>query len=273
MDRAGHIPLDHSPKEFAEYLCVHGSQDFQNLIIGQSLSQIKGNTLIQQTESISHRAISGLGNIPDCLLFCLYSLNIQKFFQSGCNSIYGNPVKIISLTPGQDRNRNLVRLCCCQNKDHIRGRLLQCFQQSVERSCGKHMNLINDVDFIFSLCGTVGYLLPDLTDIIHTIIGGSIDLYHIHGSSRLDCLAHGALVAGTSIHRMLTVHCLCQDLSYCGFTCTSGSAEQIGMTNTVMFNLVCQGSYYMILTLNIRKIIWSEFPVKGSITHEFTPVL
>jgi 1,2-phenylacetyl-CoA epoxidase PaaB subunit len=128
-------------------------------------------------------------------------------------------------TAGQNRNRYLVRLCGRKNKDHIRRRLLQCFQQCVKRSYGKHMNLVNDVDFVFSLGRAVFHFLTDLTNVIHTIVGCRIDLNYIHGIARCDCFAGRTFPTGTAIHRMFAVDRLCKNLGDRRLTGSSGSTK------------------------------------------------
>ena len=161
-----------------------------------------------------------------------------------------------------------MRLCSCQDKHNIRRWFLQCFQQGIESTCGKHMNLINNIYFIFTFCRAVRNLFSDLTYIIHTIVRCSIDLDHIHCSSCLDCLTHGTFITGAAIYGMLTVDCLRQNFGYCCFTGSSGAAKQIRMADTVMLNLICQSSHYVILTFDICEIIRSELSVKSSVTHE-----
>ena len=158
--------------------------------------------------------------------------------------------------------------CCGKNKNHIGRRLLKGFQQCVKSACGKHVNLVNNVNLIIALCGTVGYFLTDLTDIVHTIVGSRIDLDHIHGRSGLDRPAHLTLITGTSVYRIPAVDCLCKDLCHCCFTGSPCSAKQIGMTDTVRLDLVCQGCHNMILPFYIIKIIGPEFTVQGSIAHK-----
>ena len=135
------------------------------------------------------------------------------------------------------------------------------------------MNLVYDVYFVFAFCWTVGNLFSDLSDIVYTVVGCSINFDHIHCSSCLDCFAHGTFIAGAAIYGMFTVDCFRQNLCYCCFTGTSGSAEQIGMTNTIMLDLICQGGHNMILSFDICEIIRSEFSVKSSVTHEQSPIL
>ena len=129
------------------------------------------------------------------------------------------------------------------------------------------MNLVDDVDFVFTFCGAVGNFLSDLSNVIYTVVGCSINLDHVHGSSCLDCFTHSAFITGTSIDRMFTVDRFGKDLRHCGLTGSSGPAEQIGMADAVMPDLIGQSCHNMILTLDICEIVWSEFSVKGSITH------
>ena len=154
-----------------------------------------------------------------------------------------------------------MRLCSCQDKHNIRRWFLQCFQQGIEGTCGKHMNLINNIYFIFTFCRAVRNLFSDLTYIIHTIVGCSIDLDHIHCSSCLDCLAHGTFITGAAIYGMLTVDCLRQNFGYCCFTGSSGTAEQIGMSDSVRFYLILQCCYNMLLPFDIRKVVRTELSV------------
>ena len=79
-------------------------------------------------------------------------------------------MKIISLATRQDCDRNLVRLRRRKNKDDVCRWFLKCLKQRIERSRRKHMYLINDIDLILAFRRAVRDLLPDLTDIVYTVI-------------------------------------------------------------------------------------------------------
>ena len=142
------------------------------------------------------------------------------------------------LAPRQDRDRYLVHFCGRQDKNNILRGLLQRLQQGVERSDGKHMHLVNDIDLISSLCGPVRDLFPDLADIVYTVVGCGVDLDHVHGSSCRDGPAHLTLPARTPIDRMLTVHCLRKYLRHGRLSRSPCSAEQISMPDTVCPDLI-----------------------------------
>ena len=100
------------------------------------------------------------------------------------------------------------------------------------------MHLIDDIHLISSLRRTVGYLFPDLTDIVHTVVGSRIHLHHVQNAAVIDALADLTLAAGVSIDRMQAVDCLCKDLGAGGFAGAADAGKQVGMAHTVCRDLV-----------------------------------
>ena len=100
------------------------------------------------------------------------------------------------------------------------------------------MHLVNDVDLVFSLGRTIRDFLPDLTDIVNTIIGRRINLYHVHGSSCRDRPAGRTLATGASVYRMFTVDRFRKYFRDSRLTGSSGSAKQIGMSDPVVLDLI-----------------------------------
>ena len=129
------------------------------------------------------------------------------------------------------------------------------------------MNLVDDVNAVFSIGRRILNLVPDLTDIVHTVIGGCINLHHIDRISRRDCLACRTLPAGIPIYGMLTVHRLGPDLCNGGFSGSSRSAKQICMTDPARPDLVFQRCDDMILSLYVLKGRRSPFSIQCSICH------
>ena len=118
MDGTCHIAGKNLSEKPAEYLCIHSSQNIQDFIISKHLSQIKGNTLIQKTQGISHGPVAFFCHIAYSLLLCFHPFCCQKLGKSGSNGINGYPVKVIALTSGQYCDRYLVGLCSRQDKNN-----------------------------------------------------------------------------------------------------------------------------------------------------------
>ena len=123
------------------------------------------------------------------------------------------------------------------------------------------MHLVDDVDLVFSLRRGIGYLVNDLTDIVHTVVGSRIDLDDIHAGSRRNRLTNTAFPTGAVLCGVFAVHCFRKNLRHRSFTGTSRSGEQIRMADPVRPQLILQCGHDMILTLDIGKSIRTKLPV------------
>lgn len=94
------ISSDHTAQKSAEYICIDRSQHFQHIVIRQLLPQIKGNTLIQKTQCVTHRTICRLCNIAQRFFFYFHLLFLHQVTHPVCNRLNTDPLEIIMLTPG-----------------------------------------------------------------------------------------------------------------------------------------------------------------------------
>ena len=123
------------------------------------------------------------------------------------------------------------------------------------------MHLVDDVDLVFSLRRRIGYLVDDLTDIVHTVVGSRIDLDDIHAGSRRNRLTNTAFPTGAVLCGVFAVHCFRKNLRHRSLTGTSRSGEQIRMADPVRPQLILQCGHDMILTFDIGKSIRTKLPV------------
>ena len=237
-DGTGHIFCQHLAQQCGKHFRIHCTEHFQHIFIGEFFPQMKGNTLVEQTQRITHRTVPGFCHITQCALLDIHLFGAHQFRQTIGNGINGNPVKIISLATGQNRNRDLVCFRCRKNKNHICRRLLQRLEQRVECACRQHMHLINNVNLVFSLCRAVRYFFPDLPDIVHAVVRCRINLYDIHRSPGGNALTCRAFSTGTSVYRVFTIYCFCKNLCNCRLSGTPGTAKQISMSYAIGFDLV-----------------------------------
>ena len=132
-------------------------------------------------------------------------------------------------------------------------RLLQCFEQRVEGAGGQHVDLIDDVDPVFALGRRVADLVPDLTDVVHTVVGSRVDLDEVEAGFRLP--AQFTLVAGVAIDRVQAVDRPGKDLGHGGLAGAAGAAEQVGMAVPVVDDLVAQCSDHRFLPYDLVKCL------------------
>ena len=228
---------------------------------------MKGNALVQQAESVSHGAVRRSRNITQSLFLHLLSFLFHQLPHPVRDGFDGNPLEIIPLASGQNGDGNLVHLRGRQNENHIGRRLLQGFQQRIKGSYGEHMHLVDDVNLIFPLRRRVGYLIHNFPDVVHAVIGGRIDLDHVHAGTSRNGAAASALPTGRAVHRMLTVDGFRKNFRYGCLSGSSCSAEQIGMSDSFGSYLIFQSRNNVVLSLYVLKTFRAKFTVKSCIRH------
>ncbi|MPN08895.1 hypothetical protein SDC9_156183 [bioreactor metagenome] len=57
-----------------------------------------------------------------------------------------------------------------QNKDNMLRRFFEYFEQRVKGAGGKHVNLVDDIDAVLGNRRRENRLIPQITDIIHTVV-------------------------------------------------------------------------------------------------------
>ena len=149
-----------------------------------------------------------------------------------------------------------------QNKHHMGRGFFQCFQQRIEGALRQHMHLVDDVHFPLQCGRGITYLVPDVPDVFHPVVGGSVHFQHIGSRAVVDAFAGETVSAGIAVIRILTVDRFRQNLGAGGLPGSSGAAEQIRMGNLTHPGLIPQNRSYVILTADIVKRFWSVFPVQ-----------
>ena len=124
------------------------------------------------------------------------------------------------------------------------------------------MNLVDDVNPVFSLCRRVLDLFPDLPDIFHAVVGSGVDLHHVQGSAFQNRPAGRTLIARTPVLWMFTVDSPCKDFRDTGLTCSAGAAEQVSMSDSLGYYLILQCLYNMVLAFYAVKGDRPPFPVQ-----------
>ncbi len=58
----------------------------------------------------------------------------------------------------------------CKNKLNVGRRFLHYFQERIECLLGEHMNLVYDIDSVFAPLGSVDRAVPQIADVVNTIV-------------------------------------------------------------------------------------------------------
>ena len=93
------------------------------------------------------------------------------------------------------------------------------------------MHLVDDVDPLFHLAGGIDGIVTQIADIVDAVVGGGIDLQHIHAGARIDGLTGLADIAGIAVMGIQTVDRLGKNLGAARLARTPGAREQVSMAH------------------------------------------
>ena len=113
------------------------------------------------------------------------------------------------------------------------------------------MNLINDIDLVFSGLRRYAHLFDQAANIIHRIVGRRIQFVNVERVAVLEALAGVANTACLALRRqVLAVDGFCKDTGAGRFTDAPRTAEQEGLRKLVVFYSIFQRVGNMLLANN-----------------------
>ena len=132
-------------------------------------------------------------------------------------------------------------------------RLLECFQQGVERRVRKHVDFVNDIDPIVAAERRKLHVLTDFPHVVHTGVGSAVNLDHIDRCALSDLQAAGADVTGGRDGTTLAIERLGEDARHRGLADSARSRKQEGVRDSIGCNGVDQGLNHVRLADEILK--------------------
>ena len=124
-------------------------QVFYNLFIRQ-VSSREAYRLVENGKCVTHAAVCLLGNDVQCLWLVCISLFVCHELQVVDDGLYAHAVEIVHLATAQYGRQDFMLFRCGQDKNDIRRRLFQRFEESIECSRGQHVHLVDDEHLIAS---------------------------------------------------------------------------------------------------------------------------
>ena len=171
------------------------------------------------------------------------------------NLVHRHAAELKALAARMNRRRDFLRIRRRQNKNSVRRRLLQRFQQRIERRCRQHMHLVDDIHLITALDRRKRNLLLQLLNLVNAAVGRSVNLQNIHRGSGGNPLAIMTMTARLCRRPLLTVQRLCQNTRCTCLACAARTAEQIGMRNPAAVQSILQRCLDCLLTDKGVKIL------------------
>ena len=112
-------------------------------------------------------------------------------------------------------------LRCGKNEYYVLGRLFQNFKQGVKRLVRKHMNLVHNIDPVFSLCRCKAGFFDYFTNVVNASVAGGVHFNNIQNLALFNAQAVFALSAGVSVFGVKAIYSFSKYFCTGCFACTS----------------------------------------------------
>ena len=191
--------------------------------------RFRRGALVEQRKAVAHAAVGKAAKKLRRVRREADALLLRDIGEALGDRVAVEPPEAVALAAGEDRGKNFMELRCCENEHEMLRRLLQNFQQRVERRFGEHVHLVDDVHALAYCGGREDCLVAQHAHIVHAVVGRRIQLDHVENGAVLNAAAGVALVAGVSVHRVLAVDRLGENARAGRFARAAGADKKIGV--------------------------------------------
>ena len=226
-----------------------------------------GKADVEYAEGVAHRALGGAGDLVQGLVRGGAANAAQHHHHAFDHRLHAQAPEIEALAAGEYGGGQPLRLGGGEYEHGVGGRLLQRFEQGVERAGGEHVYLVDDVHLVLRHRRGVLDLFAQVADLVHAVVGGGVDLDDVHAVFLLELQAHVALAAGVAVHGVQAVDGAGKHLGRGGLARAARAAEQVGVGHAPGFHLMAQRADDRVLADDLRKRLRPPGPVQCLITH------
>ena len=149
-------------------------------------------------------------------------------------SARGNPAQIKPLAAREDRRQNLFRVGRGEHELHVRGRLLQRFQQRVERRRREHVNFVNDVNLELRIGRRVFAGLAQFAHLFHAVVARAVNFQHVQRAAFGDFLHARIIVVEIHLRAAGAIQAFGENAGDGGFAGAARPAKQIGVRDAFL---------------------------------------
>ena len=164
---------------------ISGSQAEQRKYLlfrnpGAEFGTEKRDHLVQQRLCVAHAAVGGTGDGVNCAFGNLHFFGNRDFVQTVGNHFGGDALQVKTLAPGDNGRQHHMDFCGGENEFDVRRRFFNRFQQGVPCLFGKHVNFVDDIDFIFAVDRHMHDFVAQIADIVHGVLAGGINFNDVN---------------------------------------------------------------------------------------------
>ena len=236
------------------------------------LPAAKRNGLVGERQRVAHGAARCARNQPQRLHFGGHVFSLQHLLQMFQHRLRRHRTQVELQTARQHRDRHLLRVGRGQHKFQVFRWLFQRFQHGVERRVGQHVHLVDHENLEAALHRLVNRLLQQRLHLVHTPVGGCVQLGVVHESAAVDVgagLAHTTRFGGDAALAIgaQAVERLRQNARHRGFAHAACAGEQVSVVQALGGQCVGQGLNHMALPHHFGEIARAVFAGQDDIRH------
>ena len=165
-------------------------------VLGRDATAGEGEHLLEDRQRVAHRPVAGPHDRVDRDLLDGRALSGDDAHHVGSDVLGIDAPQVEPLHARQDRRQHLLRIRRRHREHHVTGRLLDEFEQRVERRGRGHVHLVEDVDLASTRRrGELG-ALAQVTRVIDTAVRRHVELDDVERGPRRDRRARLADTAG-----------------------------------------------------------------------------
>ena len=243
-----HLVVNAQVDNLEVILGIEHVQVFDNFLIG-NISLTERRSLVEDTQGIAHSTIRFFSNHSQSLFLVSDAFLVCHTLQVVDGVAHRHTLKVVNLTATENGRQNLMFLRSSQNEDDMCGWFLQSLKESIEGCSRQHVNLVDDEHLVFSNLWWDARLFHERLDVLHGIVGGSIQLKDVVRTLFVESLTALTLSTGLTLgSRCETIDGFGEDTSAGGFSHTSRSAEEVGVSQLSALHCVLQCSCQRLLS-------------------------
>ena len=161
-----------------QFFGICRAEHFEHPVISDVACAI-AHAHIGNGQSVSDAAFACLRNQIHRFALVLDGDVVKYVTDTLCYDLAWHEPEIETQTTRQNRGGNLVYLGCGKDENRVRRRLFERLQKSIERSLGKHVHFVDDVDLVSADRGWKVDLVRQFPDLIHRVVGRSVYLENV----------------------------------------------------------------------------------------------
>ena len=258
----------------------NGFAQFQNLAFGGKPEHrehirlldfvaAEADELIQRGLGVAHPTVSAPRDCVKRGVINLHLLLLGNLHEMLGDERAWNPAQVEPLAARKNRREDFFRIGRREHELHMRGRLLQSFQQRVEGRRRKHVNFVNDVNFELRVGGRVFAGLAKFAHLFDAIVARAVNFQDVQRAALGDFDAARILLVEINFRSAGAVEAFGKDAGDGGLAGAARAAKQVGVRNAVLPDGVGKRLGDVLLPDDLGEPLRAVFSGDDLIRHSF----